>query len=84
MEALAHQEHEACFWHRGLIPRKWTLVEPPVVSERWFTTGFNGPLTAGCLGSGAPQDPVVICGDASGGPDARDPRFRRVGLAIVV
>eukprot|EP00959_Pyramimonas_sp_CCMP1952_P274292 5733299-Pyramimonas_sp.AAC.1 len=41
-------------------------------------------MCPGCLGHGTRTEPVVICGDASGGKDSRDDRLRRVGLSIVI
>eukprot|EP00959_Pyramimonas_sp_CCMP1952_P224699 4698608-Pyramimonas_sp.AAC.1 len=80
---MAHHECEACLGHRGLIPSGWTAVAPTTDTVSWNTVGFNGPIEPGCLGCGSIGDPILICADAAGGPDSRDPRFRRVGIAII-
>eukprot|EP00959_Pyramimonas_sp_CCMP1952_P155760 3257683-Pyramimonas_sp.AAC.1 len=39
-------------------------------------------LAPGALGLGTEEAPLVLFGDASGGPEGHDPHLRRVGLAV--
>eukprot|EP00959_Pyramimonas_sp_CCMP1952_P090138 1886995-Pyramimonas_sp.AAC.1 len=71
---------EAC-WLRGIIPEPWTRVPPPVSRGQWNVSGING-MTNGCMGHGTATQPILIAGDASGGPDSNNSKFRKVGFAI--
>ena len=82
--AAAQHECDPAFWLRGLIPKGWTALPPPPDQESWYGSGnFLDGIVDGMLGDGALEAPVVLFGDASGGPDTKDPRFRRVGCGLV-
>eukprot|EP00959_Pyramimonas_sp_CCMP1952_P307077 6427097-Pyramimonas_sp.AAC.1 len=64
----------ACFWLRGVIPASWLQVDPPPDEVKWKVYGINdSTLNPGCLGVGQDDDPVLVFGDASGGPDTKNP-----------
>jgi len=81
--ARAQVEHEAvpCFWLRGLVPKRWTEVSPPVEEEQWAIAGSPDGVLA--LGTGTHSQPLYLFGDASGGSDYLHPALRRVGVAVV-
>eukprot|EP00959_Pyramimonas_sp_CCMP1952_P374190 7836531-Pyramimonas_sp.AAC.1 len=64
------------FWLRCIIPDAWTRVPPPVAQEQWSVSGING-MTSECMGHGTTIRPIMIAGDASGGPDSNSSKFRR-------
>ena len=81
-QALAQVNLAEAFWTRSLIPASWTVAPDPEDQDRWLTC--NVPeVVAGCLGEGSNEAPTIISGDASGGPESKWPRLRRVRLAIV-
>ncbi|CAK0883693.1 unnamed protein product [Prorocentrum cordatum] len=68
-EAVAEQHTYPAFWMRGLIPADWTKVQAPAASEPFYGSQLVGDSVGlGCLGRGALESPIVIFGDASGGP----------------
>eukprot|EP00959_Pyramimonas_sp_CCMP1952_P067426 1407447-Pyramimonas_sp.AAC.1 len=54
------------------------------MQEDWTAVDLVCPLGAECLGRGTLAQPLLIFGDASGGPESRFPSLRRVGLGLVV
>eukprot|EP00959_Pyramimonas_sp_CCMP1952_P445161 9321349-Pyramimonas_sp.AAC.1 len=81
--AHAGADSAACFWLRGLIPAAWTAVPPPPSSEDWHIRGSSSSDLEGCLGEGSDHDPIIVFGDASGGSNAADQRFIRVGPGLL-
>ena len=81
---MAMTQHESApgFWLRGAMPAAWTTVPAPSDQELWFQDGLVGGVVEGALGPGEDTKPVLLFGDASGGKDSRDSRFRRVGLGL--
>eukprot|EP00959_Pyramimonas_sp_CCMP1952_P368388 7716548-Pyramimonas_sp.AAC.1 len=81
--AAVDQEAHAAFWLCGIIPRCWTEVAAPRDHDLWaLLDGQQAAVLApGALGQGTEEAPLVLFGDASGGPEGQDPHLRRVGLA---
>ena len=69
-----HEPEAMCFWTRGLVPGPWTQA-PPAVATRW---------TRQDPASNSAPDNYVLSSDGSGGPNASDPRLRRVGYGAAV
>eukprot|EP00959_Pyramimonas_sp_CCMP1952_P188715 3947123-Pyramimonas_sp.AAC.1 len=71
-------QHEPCptFWLRRLMPRAWTTTPQSVTEERWVFDG-NTMSGVGVLGEGTFDEPILICGGASGGPDTISGEWER-------
>eukprot|EP00959_Pyramimonas_sp_CCMP1952_P061658 1288580-Pyramimonas_sp.AAC.1 len=64
------------------MPATSAQAHPPPSDARRWTGGLNDGVFEGCLGPGSAERPVLVFGDASGGPDSVPPRARRVGLGL--
>ena len=71
-----------CMYFRGLIPpNKYNIPEPPT-EENIHTFGTATQSDHQLRGSD--DVPLLAFTDASGGPDTKDPRLRRVGWAAII
>eukprot|EP00959_Pyramimonas_sp_CCMP1952_P269452 5632850-Pyramimonas_sp.AAC.1 len=66
-------EMDPRFWLRRMFPQSWTDVPAPTATEDWTIAGTNDACEVGFLGTGTLEAPLVIFGDASGGPDTAPP-----------
>eukprot|EP00959_Pyramimonas_sp_CCMP1952_P050379 1052782-Pyramimonas_sp.AAC.1 len=73
-KAYAQAEAEERLWTRGLIPKAWMEVPPPIESELRTT---SGNISFESLATGAFVRPLFVFGDASGGIDTHLPLLRR-------
>ena len=76
---LREGPEKPCFWLRGLIPDSDRPRHPAPHDDGWRSHG----LVEGIFKPRQQDDGwVVIAGDASGGPFASRPRYRRVGVGL--
>ncbi|CAK0869829.1 unnamed protein product, partial [Prorocentrum cordatum] len=78
------EDAHAAFWLRGLLPASWTEVSAPPDGDSWiFLQGHRaGSVAPGEFGRGSELAPLILFGEASGGPEGQVPHLRRVGLAV--
>ena len=70
-ESVTLMDNAQCFYHRGIVPKHWTIPDTP-----------NKPEQAITLGSAGPTDGEAYL-DGSGGKYSEEPRLRRCGWAWV-
>eukprot|EP00974_Lingulodinium_polyedra_P012744 1235180-Lingulodinium_polyedra.AAC.2 len=73
-------EEHPCLWARGLVPGELLSLPEPQEADHRVEEGLVGGIFAPREQDGGW---VHLGGDASGGPQAQDSRYRRVGVAVV-